>query len=136
MSFSIVRNDIVKMQTEAIVNTANDHPTVGTGCDWAVYQAAGKEELLSYRKEQIGFVPEGGVFWTPGFKLPAKYIIHAVSPYYVDGEHGEEEKLPVRKASASPARRSFPSSKTTTLKSTLSFSKRRKPFSENSSKHG
>lgn len=93
MPLKIVRNDITKMNTEAIVNTANDHPTVGTGCDYAVYQAAGREELLAYRKQQIGFVEEGEVFLTPGFRLPAKYIIHAVSPYYADGMHGEEQKL-------------------------------------------
>ncbi len=93
MAFRIVRNDIVKMQTEAIVNTANDHPTVGTGCDHAVYTAAGYEELLAYRKEHIGFVEEGGAFITPGFNLQAKYIIHAVSPLYEGGDKGEEEKL-------------------------------------------
>ena len=93
MPFQIVRNDITKMQTDAIVNTANDHPTVGSGCDHAVYEAAGFEELLAYRKEHIGFVPEGDVFLTPGFALPAAYIIHAVSPHYVDGKHGEEELL-------------------------------------------
>ncbi|MCR5221860.1 MAG: macro domain-containing protein [Lachnospiraceae bacterium] len=93
MAFKIVRNDITKMNTEAIVNTANDHPTVGTGCDHAVYEAAGYEELLSYRTEKIGFVPEGDAFITPGFHLQAKYIIHAVSPLYMGGEDGEEEKL-------------------------------------------
>ena len=93
MPFKIVRNDITKMHTEAIVNTANDRPTVGTGCDYAVYTAAGFEELLAYRKEKIGFVKEGDAFVTPGFRLPAKYIIHAVSPLYVDGMHKEEELL-------------------------------------------
>ena len=93
MSFKIVRNDITKMNTEAIVNTANDHPTVGTGCDSAVYKATGYDELLAYRTEKIGFVPEGDVFITPGFNLQAKYIIHAVSPLYIDGSDGEEDKL-------------------------------------------
>ncbi|MDO5540520.1 MAG: macro domain-containing protein [Eubacteriales bacterium] len=93
MPLKIVRSDITKMNTEAIVNTANDQPTVGAGCDYAIYQAAGREELLAYRKQHIGFVDEGGAFITPGFNLPAKYIIHAVSPYYEDGMHGEEEKL-------------------------------------------
>ena len=41
MPLRIVRNDIVKMTTDAIVNTANDHVVVGTGCDGAVYRAAG-----------------------------------------------------------------------------------------------
>ena len=93
MPFKIVRNDITKMNTEAIVNTANHHPTVGPGCDHAVYMAAGYEELLAYRREHIGFVKEGDAFITPGFRLPAKYIIHAVSPLYIDGRHEEEELL-------------------------------------------
>ena len=93
MPFKIIRNDITRMETEAIVNTANDHPSVGTGCDHAVYQAAGYEELLAYRKEKIGFAEEGEAFMTPGFRLPAKYIIHAVSPLYIDGNHHEEELL-------------------------------------------
>ena len=93
MPFKIVRNDLTKMQTEAIVNTANEEPAVGTGCDYAVYRAAGYQELLSFRKKEIGPAKEGDVFITPGFRLPAKYIIHAVSPLYIDGRHGEEELL-------------------------------------------
>ncbi len=93
MPLKIVRNDITKMNTDAIVNTANDHPTVGTGCDSAVYKAAGYDELLKYRQEKIGFVEEGDAFITPGFNLQAKYIIHAVSPLYMGGNQGEEEKL-------------------------------------------
>lgn len=93
MPLKVVRNDITKMNTEAIVNTANDHAIVGTGCDHAVYEAAGREELLAYRLKNIGFVPEGHAFITPGFNLPAKYIIHAVSPLYMGGDQGEEEKL-------------------------------------------
>lgn len=93
MPLKIVRNDITKMKTQAIVNTANEHPIVGFGCDEAIYMAAGYDKLLSYRKEKIGSVPEGGAFITPGFKLHAKYIIHAVSPEYKGGDCGEEEKL-------------------------------------------
>ena len=66
------------MKTDAIVNTANEYPEVGPGCDRAVYEAAGYDELLAYRKEHIGFVKQGEAFLTPGFNLPAKYIIHAV----------------------------------------------------------
>lgn len=93
MPFKIVRNDITRMNTEAIVNTANARPTVGSGCDLAVYKAAGFDELLKYRQDKIGLAMEGDAFITPGFGLPAKYIIHAVSPLYVDGKQGEEEKL-------------------------------------------
>ena len=81
------------MKTDAIVNTANEYPEVGPGCDRAVYEAAGYDELLAYRKEYIGFVKQGEAFLTPGFNLPAKYIIHAVSPLFVDGSSGEEELL-------------------------------------------
>lgn len=93
MPFKIIRNDITRMQTDAIVNTANELPTVGPGCDHAVYETAGYDELLSYRKEHVGEVNEGEAFITPGFRLPAKYIIHAVSPLFVDGNQGEEELL-------------------------------------------
>ena len=93
MPLKIVRNDITKMNTEAIVNTASSQAAVGTGCDYAVYTAAGYDELLKYRTEKIGDVPEGEAFITPGFKLQAKYIIHAVSPLYMGGDMSEEEKL-------------------------------------------
>lgn len=95
MPFKIVRNDITKMRCDAIVNTANTKPIIGSGSDYAVYKAAGKRRLSEYREKNIGEVPEGDVFLTPGFRLPARYIIHAVSPLYIDGAHGEEEKLRV-----------------------------------------
>ena len=93
MPLKIVRNDITRMTTDAIVNTANPGVAVGAGCDHAVYQAAGFDQLLAYRREHIGEVPEGEAFITPGFHLQAKYIIHAVSPLYEDGSQKEEEKL-------------------------------------------
>ena len=93
MPLKIVRNDIVKMDTDAIVNTANRNPIVGPGCDQAVYDAAGYNELLEYRIKNIGYVPQGGAFITPGFNLKAKFIIHAVSPRYIDGNQEEEQKL-------------------------------------------
>ncbi len=92
MSLKIVRNDITKMQVDAIVNTANPLPRYSEGTDSAIYMAAGEEELLAARRE-IGSLEAGQVAITPGFRLPAKYIIHAVSPMYIDGESGEEELL-------------------------------------------
>ena len=69
MALKIVRNDITKMNTEAIVNTANENPVVGPGVDTAVYIAAGFDELLKYRKEHIGHVPGG------------KLLLHRVSVF-------------------------------------------------------
>lgn len=92
MPFKIVRNDLTKMQVDVIVNTANEAPIYSTGTDTAVYKAAGETELLRERKK-IGYMEEGEVAITPGFKLPAKYIIHAVSPCYIDGTFDEEKKL-------------------------------------------
>lgn len=92
MPFRIVRNDITRMQVDAIVNTANKKPKYSSGTDTAVYKAAG-EELLLAERQKIGYMNAGEVAITPGFQLPAKYIIHAVSPRYKDGESGEEELL-------------------------------------------
>lgn len=96
MPFKIVRNDITKMACDAIVNTAANEPVnsideVGAGCDKAVHLAAGSE-LLDARK-QIGFLADGEAAITPGFNLTARYIIHAVSPIYINGEFDEEAKL-------------------------------------------
>lgn len=92
MPFKIIRNNITQMKVDAIVNTANKAPTYSTGTDSAIYEAAGVDKLLTARRK-IGYLEEGEVAITSGFDLPAKYIIHAVSPQYIDGNHGEEEKL-------------------------------------------
>ncbi len=92
MPFQIVRNDITKMQVDAIVNTANPLPGYGAGIDTAVYEAAGKEDLLAERR-RIGTIGEGCSVITPGFGLPAKFIIHTVGVPWQGGAHGEEEIL-------------------------------------------
>lgn len=92
MPFKIVRNDITKMKVDAIVNTANENPVFSYGIDKAVYEAAGVPLLLAARKE-IGYIAEGNAAVTSAFCLPADYIIHAVSPLFIDGYHGEYHKL-------------------------------------------
>lgn len=92
MPFKIIRDDITKVATDAIVNTANPEPTYGNGTDYAVYMAAGAKELLAERAK-IGAMRTGEVFVTPAFRLPAKYIIHAVGPGWIDGNHGELDVL-------------------------------------------
>ena len=90
MPFQIVRNDITKMRVDAIVNTANPMPGYGPGIDAAVYEAAGKDELLAKRQE-IGIIDRGASVITAGYKLFAKYIIHTVGTSWKDGKSREEE---------------------------------------------
>ena len=92
MSFRIIRNDITRVKADAIINTANPKPVIGSGTDSAVYQAAGKTELLEARK-RIGHLKPGQTAETPAFALGAKYIIHTVGPAWVDGNHGERDIL-------------------------------------------
>ncbi len=91
MPFEIVRNDIVNMQVDAIVNTANPKPVIGYGCDAGIHKKAGPR-LLEARK-QIGFIDVGDVAVTPGFELDARYVFHAVGPVWRGGGHGEVQHL-------------------------------------------
>ena len=91
MPFEIVRNDIVNMQVDAIVNTANPRPMIGYGCDAGIHKKAGPE-LLQARKA-IGDIGVGQVAITPGFNLDADYVLHAVGPIWQDGAHNEEKLL-------------------------------------------
>ena len=92
MSFKIVRNDITKMKVDAIVNTANPNPVIGSGTDSAIYEVAGEEQLLAERKK-IGKIEPGQAFITAGYHLPSKYIIHTVGPVWKGGNNQEEKKL-------------------------------------------
>ncbi len=91
MPFQIIRNDITRVEADAIVNTANPEPAVGGGTDWAIHQAAGPE--LAEARRKIGAIDVGQCAATPAFALPAKYVLHTVSPAWIDGAHGEETLL-------------------------------------------
>ena len=91
MPLEIVRNDITKMQVDAIVNTANPRPIVGGGVDRAIHKVAGTE-LLDARKK-IGDIATGKAAITSAFNLHARFVIHTVGPVWQDGEHGERELL-------------------------------------------
>lgn len=92
MPFTIVRDDLTRMQVDAIVNTANPHPKIGTGTDYAIYKAAGAEKLLKER-QKIGDIDRGDAAITGGYSLPAKYIIHTVGPIWINGNASEEDLL-------------------------------------------
>ena len=91
MPFEIVRNDIVNMQVDAIVNTANPKPVIGYGCDAGIHKKAGPQLLQA--RQAIGEIAVGDAAVTPGFGLEADCVIHAVGPVWKDGSHGEEELL-------------------------------------------
>lgn len=92
MPLLIVRNDITQMKTDAIVNTANRLPIIGSGTDKAVYEKAGRDPLLALR-EKIGIIDIGCAAVTPALGLAAKYIIHAVGPRWQGGTYGEKALL-------------------------------------------
>lgn len=91
MPFEIVRNDIVNMQVDAVVNTANPKPVIGSGIDSGIHKKAGPK-LLEARKK-IGCIDFGDAAVTPGFDMDAGYIIHTVGPVWKGGSHGEEQIL-------------------------------------------
>ena len=88
MPFKIVRNDITKVKADVIVNTANPNPICASGTDLAIYEVAGKEQLLAERAG-IGKIARGDIAVTGAYNLKAKYIIHAVGPVWTDGKHYE-----------------------------------------------
>ena len=91
MPFEIVRNDIVNMHVDAIVNTANPKPIIGYGVDAGIHQKAGKK-LLDER-QKIGNIGVGEAVITPGFNLDASYVIHTVGPIWQGGKNNEETLL-------------------------------------------
>ena len=91
MPLEIVRNDITTMKVDVIVNSAHPTPEVGGGVDYAIHRAAGPE-LLTERKK-IGDIATGTAFITPGFQLPAKYVVHTVGPIWREGKRGQREQL-------------------------------------------
>ena len=91
MPFKIVRNDITNMRVDAIVNTANPRPVIGSGTDSMIHAKAGPG-LLEARKT-IGDIRVGHAAVTPAFGLDAKFVIHTVGPVWQGGGHGEEELL-------------------------------------------
>ena len=92
MPFLFIRNDITKIQADAIVNPTNCSLMQGSGTSRAIYLAAG-EQLLARACARIGSCPLGKAVITKGFHLPARYIIHASGPVWQDGRHGEEQIL-------------------------------------------
>ena len=91
-SISIRKTSIVDLDTDAIVNAANEGLWAGGGVCGAIFRAAGHSQLQT-ACDQIGHCDTGSAVITPGFNLKAKYIIHAVGPRWHGGDRGEPKLL-------------------------------------------
>jgi O-acetyl-ADP-ribose deacetylase (regulator of RNase III) len=90
-TLEVAQGDITREAVDAIVNAANSGLTRGGGVCGAIFSAAGSE--LDGACAELGGCPTGDAKATPGFRLPARWIIHAVGPVWHGGDSGEPELL-------------------------------------------
>jgi len=91
MPFTIVRQDITKLNVDAIVNAANTDLLMGGGVCGAIFKAAGAVQLQA-ACDKLAPIKMGEAVITPGFNLPAKFVIHAAGPVYHDCNKEQSEQ--------------------------------------------
>lgn len=87
----MIRADITTLDVDAIVNAANSALAGGGGVDGAIHRAAGPE--LAPAAMRFGRCAPGEAVVTPGFRLPSRFVIHAVGPVWDGGGRGEADIL-------------------------------------------
>ena len=91
LRMEVVEGDITVLDVDAIVNAANETLLGGGGVDGAIHRAAGLE--LTVYCQSLGGCPTGEARITPGFRLPARHVIHTVGPVWGGGQYGEDDLL-------------------------------------------
>ena len=92
MTLRIISADITTLKVDAIVNAANTQLLAGGGVCGAIFRAAGYHELQT-ACDKLAPIQTGAAVITPGFNLPAKFVIHTAGPIWQGGQSGEEELL-------------------------------------------
>ena len=92
MALKFLQANITRLSVDAIVNAANTQLLAGGGVCGAIFRAAGYRELQR-ACDELSPIQTGEAVITPGFNLPAKFVIHTAGPVWHGGQHGEEQLL-------------------------------------------